>query len=93
MKQIRNVFFACLNHSTLARRVGTNEKRHKTLDETCARLDEVDKQMEKETKEMHQSLQDKVTKWRAELADLQRQNDRRMGGHDTKLANHGDVLR
>ena len=46
MKQIRNVFFACLNHSTLALRVGTNEKRHKTLDETCARLDEVDKQME-----------------------------------------------
>ena len=53
MSQLRNVFFACLNKSTLTERMGINEDRHKKIHEKCLELDEIDKQMKTEFKDMN----------------------------------------
>ena len=85
MKQIRNMVFACLNQSTLNKRVSKNESRHKSVYETCVKLDETDKQMEEETKSAQKSIQNRITKFKEEFAKTQKQNERRMHDHDTKL--------
>jgi len=70
MKQIRNVFFACLNQSTIVERVGDNELRHKRVDLTTKNLNEVDNAIQDDINKKHTILQDKIAKFKKDHSKL-----------------------
>ena len=68
MEQIRNITFACLNQSTLNKRVATAEKKVVKVHKTTIALDEMDKQLKHDYQEKDDELAERIKSFKDEHA-------------------------
>ena len=92
MQQVRNMFFALLNQSMQNERMDNAEGRLDKINTENLRLDQVDRQLEKDMNDKNKAISDRLAKWKDDFSQLQRLNEKTMNEHKLKLATCNETL-